>query len=419
MLKFTSRSRFFQTRSKKQDLHAISDPELLKAYDKNSALNKKMYGYALITEAADIFTEADYAKYLNNIPVEKVPDIVRTLSLPASRTFFDDIALQVDEIALLIKKKYKNKIPLTFNSISDLKIINKILKLRSNYYWSESSFKITKSSSAAEIYEKVKEKVKNFSYQEVSKERKKLQIKPDRIKTEQNRIYLKYRISSDAKKFFLLVQYLTALQDRRKELFLRFAASLGKVLDEIVLRTGIPRKELDFYLKKDINRLLLKKIRVPKKEISKRHRVVFVGYYKGNHTASDCYSGKAAEKIYQRLMLNREKLSQNQLKGFVASFGKQGRFVTGKVKIIFDPEHGSIGKDEILVTGMTRTEFVPLMKKARAVITNEGGITTHAAIVSRELNIPCIIGTRFATDVLKTGQKIQIDMQSGEVIKKT
>lgn len=66
-------------------------------------------------------------------------------------------------------------------------------------------------------------------------------------------------------------------------------------------------------------------------------------------------------------------------------------------------------------TSMTRPEFVPLMKKAAAIITDEGGITCHAAIVSRELNIPCIIGTRIATKVLKDGDYIEVDADNGIV----
>ncbi|MEY2664432.1 MAG: hypothetical protein RIT04_240, partial [Candidatus Parcubacteria bacterium] len=69
----------------------------------------------------------------------------------------------------------------------------------------------------------------------------------------------------------------------------------------------------------------------------------------------------------------------------------------------------------VLVTSMTRPEFVPLMKKAIAIVTDEGGITCHAAIVSRELKKPCIIGTKVATQVLKDGDMVEVDANSGIV----
>ncbi len=62
---------------------------------------------------------------------------------------------------------------------------------------------------------------------------------------------------------------------------------------------------------------------------------------------------------------------------------------------------------------MTDPDFLPAMKKASAIITDEGGITCHAAIVSRELKIPCIIGTRIATKVLKDGDLVEVDANKG------
>ena len=59
--------------------------------------------------------------------------------------------------------------------------------------------------------------------------------------------------------------------------------------------------------------------------------------------------------------------------------------------------------------------IVPLMKKAAAIVTDEGGVTSHAAIVSRELGIPCVIGTQKATNTFKTGQKIKVDADNGIV----
>jgi pyruvate,water dikinase len=77
-------------------------------------------------------------------------------------------------------------------------------------------------------------------------------------------------------------------------------------------------------------------------------------------------------------------------------------------------------KGDILVTAMTRPEFVPLMQKAGAVITDEGGLTCHAAIVSRELGVPCIVGTELATRVLKDNMTVKVDAKKGiiTIIKK-
>jgi pyruvate,water dikinase len=70
---------------------------------------------------------------------------------------------------------------------------------------------------------------------------------------------------------------------------------------------------------------------------------------------------------------------------------------------------------EILVSAMTTPEFVPAMQKAAAIITDEGGITCHAAIVARELGKPCVIGTKFATQILKDGDMVEVDADKGIV----
>ena len=64
---------------------------------------------------------------------------------------------------------------------------------------------------------------------------------------------------------------------------------------------------------------------------------------------------------------------------------------------------------------MTQPEFVPAMKKAIAIITDEGGLTCHAAIISRELKKPCIISTKKATRVLKDGMKVEVNATEGYV----
>ena len=70
---------------------------------------------------------------------------------------------------------------------------------------------------------------------------------------------------------------------------------------------------------------------------------------------------------------------------------------------------------DILVSPMTRPELMPAVKRAAAIVTDEGGITCHAAIVSRELGIPCIIGTKNATRILKDGDKVEVDANHGVV----
>jgi pyruvate,water dikinase len=76
-----------------------------------------------------------------------------------------------------------------------------------------------------------------------------------------------------------------------------------------------------------------------------------------------------------------------------------------------------VQKGDILVTSMTTPDYVPAMERAAAFITDEGGLSCHAAIVAREMKKPCIIGTKIATKVLKDGDIVEVDANQG-IVKK-
>jgi pyruvate, water dikinase len=86
------------------------------------------------------------------------------------------------------------------------------------------------------------------------------------------------------------------------------------------------------------------------------------------------------------------------------------KIATGKAHVILDAKHiGDFKKGEILVTTMTDPDWEPIMKIASAIVTDKGGRTSHAAIVSRELGIPAVVGTEKATKLIKTGDPITVD----------
>ena len=108
----------------------------------------------------------------------------------------------------------------------------------------------------------------------------------------------------------------------------------------------------------------------------------------------------------------------NELKGNVLlkGLGSSPGIGVGVVKIIRDMKDlPKIEKGDILVTEMTNPDMVVAMQKSVAIVTDEGGITAHASIVSRELGIPCVVGTETATSVLKDGMIITVDGTNGKV----
>ena len=123
-----------------------------------------------------------------------------------------------------------------------------------------------------------------------------------------------------------------------------------------------------------------------------------------------CATGEESTKLKE--YFSEEVVQVNEFKGNVAFKGK----ITGRVAYIKDKtDFSKIKEGDILVTSMTTPEMVPAMKLAAAFITDEGGVTCHAAIVAREMKKPCIIGTKIATKVLKDGDMVEVDAEKGIV----
>ena len=118
-------------------------------------------------------------------------------------------------------------------------------------------------------------------------------------------------------------------------------------------------------------------------------------------------------KKWQKALLG-VKTKTDVLHGTPASSGK----VKGKVRVLFSSkEIHKIKEGEILVATNTTPEYVPAMKRAIAILTEKGGMTSHAAIVSRELKVPCIVGINNITEILKDGDFVEVDANKGVVRK--
>ena len=122
----------------------------------------------------------------------------------------------------------------------------------------------------------------------------------------------------------------------------------------------------------------------------------------------------SADKLPDSSLSAQNNKQEVLLKGMAASLG----MASGPVKIIHSPsEIDKIKEGDCLVTEKTNPDFVPAMKRSAAIVTETGGQTSHAAIVSREMGIPCVVGTGTATHVLKNGQIISVDGAKGLVYK--
>lgn len=126
-------------------------------------------------------------------------------------------------------------------------------------------------------------------------------------------------------------------------------------------------------------------------------------------------TGAPIRKSYSKKKTVALKRIPAQVVGLVVSKGGGG-IITGKAKIILFPDDFTTFRaGEILITPETNSSFISIMKKAKAIVTERGGMLCHAAIVARELKKPCIVGTKIATQVLNNGDIVEVDAVNGIV----
>jgi len=180
-----------------------------------------------------------------------------------------------------------------------------------------------------------------------------------------------------------------------------------RFLSEVARRTGYTKIDLTFVVFDEIENVLFNKADL-KKEISERKKkCFFLVKPSGEYIVA---GDKDADKYFACLV--KSVYNSREFRGVTASKG----VATGRVRLILKiGDMNSFQTGEILVTNNTTPEFVPVMKKAAAIITEQGGLTSHAAIVSRELNKPCIIGIKNIATILKTGDMVEVDADHGIV----
>lgn len=200
------------------------------------------------------------------------------------------------------------------------------------------------------------------------------------------------------------LQLLVAMTDERKRFTFKLYVAMHKVMDEIFRRRNIAHCK--GWVTMEESRTLNNKILVnlANKRINGTNILKSVD---GRLlSASKKELGSAVKAV---------SINHGGIKGIVASSGK---IVRGKARVLLGTSMiKEMKTGEILITAMTSPEYIPAMHKAAAIVTDEGGLTCHAAIVSRELKKPCIIATHNATKAFKTGDLLEVNTKTG-VIKK-
>lgn len=227
------------------------------------------------------------------------------------------------------------------------------------------------------------------------------------LKLKQEKVKKKLKISKDDFRAFQDLQTLTVLQDNRKETAVQTHVWLEKIMrKEISKRLGVSVKALRYTTEKEISEMLLGR-KILKESLEQRHWNAVTRKARNGYNIE---TGKKVEKLWHDLTPKSGK--DSYIKGVPGALGS----IKGTVKVLLSPKDiAKVKQGDILVSAMTTPDYILAIKKAAAIVTDEGGITSHAVIVSRELGIPCIIGTKIATRVLKDGDVVEVDANNGIV----
>ncbi|MEY2664613.1 MAG: hypothetical protein RIT04_421 [Candidatus Parcubacteria bacterium] len=219
-----------------------------------------------------------------------------------------------------------------------------------------------------------------------------------------------FGLSQNSVRLFNIIQMLTLLSDDRKRYNSELCYYLnGVIIGNLANKLSISREEA-LYVDQGFLKIFQEDKELFKKKIVDRKEMYVeitedgvCSWYDGRKEGIDFLHSL---DIY----LDFDK-SITEVKGQIAYKGK----VTGRVRVLKTSHVNDFKEGEIIVTGMTTPDFIPLIRIAGAIVTNEGGVTCHAAIVAREMKKPCIIGTKIATQVFKDGDTVEVDAESGIV----
>lgn len=402
-------------------LEELSNKEVGKFAKKYFSKLIEVYGY-FQTTAPWFFYKIE--EKTRNYLFQKIKNLVqrenllRDLSRPQKRFVFEEE--EINWLKIIIKAKNQkglNKILQTKNLgeiIYQLqhqlpKLFQDICQHQQAYEWLNADSNLI-SYTLEDCLQKLKEMI-YFKKSELILKFKELTNRQKSVVKENKKLIKQYQINNKYQKLFQLFSEYAWLRFN-----IRFCWTQGmyygqKLYNEIAKKAGISPEDALYCLSKELVDFLIKGTKLNVRNLQKRKKqyLIWMKNYKLN-----LYVGEKAKQIVVYIQKHSKIEKINEIKGEIGNPGK----ITGYVKIIsYDksllPQIETMKKGDILVAGQTRPEIIVACKKAGAIVTNEGGICSHAAVVSREFKIPCIIGTKIATDIFKDRDLVEVDANRG------
>ncbi len=232
------------------------------------------------------------------------------------------------------------------------------------------------------------------------------------LEKKQEKLFSELGVDDYHRSLFKAAQDCAFIIDFKKEEFTKSHVALQNLLDEIQRRLQLTKLAMRYTTMEEVEEGLRNGAKFDSAKLEERSRNSIFYTSEGKYRVIE---GADVAKWLVKQGLKASAQSETlEVKGTCACGGT----AIGSAKIVHSAkELSKLGKGDVLVTYQTSPDFVHGMKRAAAIVTNEGGLTCHAAIVARELGVPCVVGTQIATKVFKDGDTLEVKASHGVVRK--
>jgi phosphohistidine swiveling domain-containing protein len=380
---------------------ALSDDELLKLYGEWHHTYLQEYGISIAIQdafsmQADEFLIPHFEKIIAAAgKSEKTKEYLEILFSPIVFSF--------------INQEYQDRLRLILQLSSLEKLNNQDLELLARhakkYCWINNNYAKDLNLGIDHFFQEIKS-LKNIDPDAELKEADKLMVD---LLEKKRALAERLKLDDWSKLLIHITETFAYVQDERKKYVLMSVHYMRLFLEEFMQRLNLTKEEAEYIYIYELPELFKNRDQINREIFHERKK--YVGVF-NTLDGYEIFTGQLAQEVFDKYFALKKLETVIEIKGLPASKG----VARGKVKVI-KKIHDLINmqQDDILVASMTRPEYVPAMKKAAAIVTDEGGITCHAAIVARELQKPCIIGTKIATKVLRDGDLVEVDAENGLV----
>lgn len=348
-------------------------------------------------EVGNLASEADFSK------------IFSIATAPVHQSFINEAEIAVLEVAIKVQQG---------KNIDSREVQADLKNLERKYFWTKNNYIDSNFIDAKEFGEEISAWL--ATGKELQGELDKIKSTPAKNKVAKDELFGKYRFFPLLKTLLKISEDFTRWQDERKRATYLSIYLGHSILSQMANRKNINPNLTKYLLPNDEVRNWFTSSgarsssnKISEDELRARQQKSVVIW---KHQSQEIFTGNDVDEIYKIMLGDLENEVASDVRGLVAMTGK----AVGVARILgSSADVDKVKNGDILVAVMTRPDYISAMKRAGAIVTDEGGITSHAAIVSRELGIPCIIGTKIATKIFKDGDKIEVNANHNWVRKLT